>query len=404
MKNGTINPDAPAEQLFIPAGWKDEDGRQPPLYTAAQVAALTAAPNAKASIHALSQINAAQRELLDAMGAHTAQPAAPRPVAYAELPESYQSSTLIVGNDGCTVTFHFGTGDEADVESWLSAVTERASNGQAPAAPVTVEQVEDAIGLQSTAWDTIGAEKIVEAVLRLANGQAPAGAVLYPGCSHWGMRDTPATAQAAPAAERQYINGVKTVADLVNNLLLLDQSLPIYAAQHIQIANRRRTITVPPTVSLERVKDERWIGDGDELNAAVIWTRAEAPAAGAVAGPVETIKFSDGSTADPVEKARRYLHAMADHRINSQYFFDDGWPKKESAIDAMATLAVLEQLAAAPTPAAQADRVLEDAARYQHLRHCDLDDMEAKYWPGGQVPTGEAFDAAVDAARKQGGV
>ncbi|MBH0073899.1 hypothetical protein I6E78_18305, partial [Pseudoalteromonas sp. NZS127] len=74
-----------------------------------------------------------------------------------------------------------------------------------------------------------------------------------------------------------------------------------------------------------------------------------APAAGAVAGPVETIKFSDGSTADPVEKARRYLNAMADHRINSQYFFDDGWPKKESAIDAMATLAVLEQLAAAPT-------------------------------------------------------
>ena len=44
----------------------------------------------------------------------------------------------------------------------------------APSAGITVEQVEDAIGLQSTAWDTIGAEKIVEAVLRLANGQAPA--------------------------------------------------------------------------------------------------------------------------------------------------------------------------------------------------------------------------------------
>lgn len=48
----------------------------------------------------------------------------------------------------------------------------------APAAGITVEQVEDAIGLQSTAWDTIGAEKIVEAVLRLANARAPAaGAV-----------------------------------------------------------------------------------------------------------------------------------------------------------------------------------------------------------------------------------
>ena len=43
----------------------------------------------------------------------------------------------------------------------------------APATPITVEQVEDAIGLQSSAWDTIGAEKIVEAVLRLANA-APA--------------------------------------------------------------------------------------------------------------------------------------------------------------------------------------------------------------------------------------
>lgn len=44
----------------------------------------------------------------------------------------------------------------------------------AKAVPITVEQVEDAIGLQSTAWDTIGAEKIVEAVLRLANAQQPA--------------------------------------------------------------------------------------------------------------------------------------------------------------------------------------------------------------------------------------
>ena len=51
----------------------------------------------------------------------------------------------------------------------------------APAAGITVEQVEDAIGLQSTAWDTIGAEKIVEAVLRLANAKAPAaGAVAGP--------------------------------------------------------------------------------------------------------------------------------------------------------------------------------------------------------------------------------
>lgn len=83
----------------------------------------------------------------------------------------------------------------------------------------------------------------------------------------------------APAQERAYICPVRTVADLVNNLLLMDQTLPLYGAQYIEHpAGRRRVITVPPTVSRERVKDGRWIGEGDELNAAVVWTRAEQPA------------------------------------------------------------------------------------------------------------------------------
>lgn len=54
----------------------------------------------------------------------------------------------------------------------LAALVEAQQPAQA--FPITVEQVEDAIGLQSTAWDTIGAEKIVEAVLRLANAPPPA--------------------------------------------------------------------------------------------------------------------------------------------------------------------------------------------------------------------------------------
>ena len=41
--NGTAIPGAAAEQLFIPAGWNKAGGGNPPLYTAAQVAALTAA-------------------------------------------------------------------------------------------------------------------------------------------------------------------------------------------------------------------------------------------------------------------------------------------------------------------------------------------------------------------------
>ncbi len=86
--------------------------------------------------------------------------------------------------------------------------------------------------------------------------------------------------------------------------------------------------------------------------------RAQAAHA-AVAGPSETVKFVDESTADPVEKARRYLKAMGDPRMNSAYFFDDGYPRREISQGALATLAVLEQLAAAPAtqpaPAAQGE-------------------------------------------------
>lgn len=90
-------------------------------------------------------------------------------------------------------------------------------------------------------------------------------------------------------APREYVCPTETVADLVNNLLLLDQTLPIYAAQSITHDGKRRTITVPPTVSRERVKDGRWIGEGAELNAAVIWTRAAQPETAAVAGPSDEV-------------------------------------------------------------------------------------------------------------------
>lgn len=87
---------------------------------------------------------------------------------------------------------------------------------------------------------------------------------------------------SAPAAqpERKYICPVRTIADLVNNLMLMDQAMPIYGAQYIERpAGQRRAIAVPPTVSIERVKDSRWIGEGETLNTAIIWTRAEQPAA-----------------------------------------------------------------------------------------------------------------------------
>lgn len=85
------------------------------------------------------------------------------------------------------------------------------------------------------------------------------------------------TATGLPAqTARTWRGGNMTVADLVNNLLMMDQSLPIYGAQNIEHPQGcRRVIAIPPIVSCERVKDSRWIGEGDELNAAIIWTRVE---------------------------------------------------------------------------------------------------------------------------------
>lgn len=139
-------------------------------------------------------IEDAVRRIAAALTAPPAQPAAPQGVAYAELPEpdsylfQHDETGLTQFVDAQQVEWGFqqnnprlrriGGAYTADKMRDFADRTHalRASHGQAPASRITVEQVEDAIGLQSTAWDTIGAEKIVEAVLRLANGQAPAGA------------------------------------------------------------------------------------------------------------------------------------------------------------------------------------------------------------------------------------
>lgn len=88
----------------------------------------------------------------------------------------------------------------------------------------------------------------------------------------------------------------------------------------------------------------------------------------------ETVQFSDKSKAPPLEKARRYLKAMGDQRTNSAYFFDDGYPRRESAQDALATLAVLEQLAATPQPTqAQAGSEQLIQQMLSALQTCQID-------------------------------
>ena len=139
-----------------------------------------------------------------------------------------------------------------------------------------------------------------------------------------------------------------------------------------------------------------------------------AAAVGVVAGMSETVPFSDKSKAPPLEKALRYLKAMGDQRTNSAYFFDDGYPRRESAQDALATLAVLEQLA--PTPPAQtADSVLEDAARrttkQEHAirQGHEIAASDGYFEARPQIDSNDrrkvfqaGFERGWDAARKQG--
>ena len=109
----------------------------------------------------------------------------------------------------------------------------------------------------------------------------------------------PTTAISSPPPKIQYVCPVRTIADLVNNLLMMDQALPIYGAQYIDHPTRGHcAIAVSPTVSRECLEDSRWIGKGETLNAAIIWTRAAQPAA-----PVAQADLPNGWVLIPDEPA-----------------------------------------------------------------------------------------------------
>ena len=159
-----------------------------------------------------------------------------------------------------------------------AAIAYRAARAATPAAaPVVLPEPVAAqsrfIDTPSDTWDSCSVEHA-----RSFGGTGYEVRYLY---TEQQVRALLATATGLPAqAARTWRGGNMTVADLVNNLLMMDQSLPIYGAQYIEHpAGRRRAIAVPPTVSIERVKDSRWIGEGEALNTAIIWTLAEQPAA-----------------------------------------------------------------------------------------------------------------------------
>ncbi len=121
----------------------------------------------------------------------------------------------------------------------------------------------------------------------------------------------------------------------------------------------------------------------DKVFALAIAEQALSAAPAAVAGPSDAVKFPDQSTADPVEKARRYLKAMGDQGTNSAYFFEDGYPKRESAQGALATLAVLEWLAATPTTPPAPAAVAEPSGPILRLNGFQLRDALAFIAPDG---------------------
>lgn len=354
------DPKSPAPQLFIPAGWKGEG--QPPLYTAAQVAALKTGNHeelahelfAAAQLAPGEGIEDAVSRIAAALTAPPAQPAAPQGVAYADLDDAFESWLEDQDVDRLSDGY----------ESWLDSVRScwdaalRASHGKAPAAQ------EHPWGCRANAFGACSC------------GQAPAGAALFDeqGFRDWVLRNLPdetiigngawwaehltawakrfikatPTAQAAPAADYDHGPQSVTVAE---------------AARHVG-----KWLNERPNRPL------------DLRDVAMLCAHAQkAPAAGAVDG------MPPGISA---------LMCVISSLRDTAHFSDE----EGELTDELRTLRdwAMTQ-ATAPTPAAQADSVLEDAARWQFVElapsaitlrlHNLRPDQREQY---------------VDAARKQG--
>lgn len=197
----------------------------------------------------------------------------------------------------------------------------------------------------------------------------------------------------AQEIERKYISPVRTVADLANNLLLMDQTMPIYGAQYIDHPTRGRcAIAVSPTVTRERVQDSRWIGQGNELNAAIVWTMAAqqvaVPQVDAVGAALDL--EARAKTVESQTTERAMLHAANCLRMLASA------PRPPNGACDSPDLCKLngecagqygtkQKCTAAPQPP-QADRVpmtpeqisdTHQKATGQHLRPCDKHAVEA---------------------------
>ncbi|QOY96372.1 hypothetical protein IM543_11435 [Massilia sp. UMI-21] len=85
--------------------------------------------------------------------------------------------------------------------------------------------------------------------------------------------------RSSPSTQRQGEGWgpIKTVGDMVRNLLTLDQSAPIHAAFHVDFVGERRCRTRPLTISRERVIDGKWVDNTrkDVPYEHVVWAKRD---------------------------------------------------------------------------------------------------------------------------------
>lgn len=154
--------------------------------------------------------------------------------------------------------------------SRLTAALARAGDRAAPDAMVA------AMGSDTSMWDAA-----LEAAIEVCRAER-----------HWRLVDAIRAlksdgGRAAPAGDEQQGYGrVEVVGDLVRNLLMLDQALPIYSAFHVDWDGGRRCRTRPVTASLERVIDGKWVDPTrkDVPYAVIVWAKPQADEQSSTAG------------------------------------------------------------------------------------------------------------------------
>jgi len=270
-----------------------------------------------------------------------------------------------------------------------------------PAAGVTVEQVEDAIGLQSTAWDTIGAEKIVEAVLRLTNGQAPAtqqAGEAWAGVDAQGLREGFTAADMATAEARGFRDGAASAmaGEPMAWMTFTEEGDPdmvfrdrLEACQYCEDDDPPKPLylAAPPTAQAEG-----WISVSSHhlLQRDGILGKA---------GDVVTARWPVLPQPSPTPQADSQPAPVLDRARIREIFMAHGFTVKEGQTDLKQYVydAAGALLRAARAPA---DSAQEDAARYRFLRDGEWRGTDLEPFIRLQLNT--LWDAKIDAARKQG--